>query len=131
MSRQLVENSDDLLNYINLISQNNFLVPTNRTNKHVKPNGDGATESALREVSTRKPQESNALQNSEVENESNAVDGIEIKREEEDDKEIEDEHPYFVEFISSDEKEDDPDDEDFNPSDESPDGMSHSFIFFR
>lgn len=131
MSRQLVENSDDLLNYINLISQNNFLVPTNRTNKHVKPNGDGATESALREVSTRKPQESNALQNSEVENESNAVDGIEIKREEEDDKEIEDEHPYFVEFISSDEKEDDPDDEDSNPSDESPDGMSHSFIFFR
>ena len=131
MSRQLVENSDDLLNHINLISQNNFLVPTNRTNKHVKPNGDGATESALREVSTRKPQESNALQNSEVENESNAVDAIEIKREEEDDKEIEDEHPYFVEFISSDEKEDDPDDEDFNPSDESPDGMSHSFIFFR
>ena len=131
MSRQLVENSDDLLNYINLISQNNFLVPTNRTNKHVKPNGDSATESALREVSTRKPQESNALQNSEVENESNAVDAIEIKREEEDDKEIEDEHPYFVEFISSDEKEDDPDDEDFNPSDESPDGMSHSFIFFR
>ena len=131
MSRQLVENSDDLLNYINLISQNNFLIPTNRANKHVKPNEDGASESALREVNGRKPQESNALQNTEVENESNTVDGIEIKREEEDDKEIEDEHAYFAEFISSDEKEDDPDDEDFNPSDESPGGMSHSFIFFR
>lgn len=131
MSRQLVENSDDLLNYINLISQNNFLIPTNRANKHVKPNVDGASESALREVNGRKPQESNALQNTEVENESNTVDGIEIKREEEDDKEIEDEHAYFAEFISSDEKEDDPDDEDFNPSDESPGGMSHSFIFFR
>ena len=71
------------------------------------------------------------MQNTEVENESNTVDGIEIKREEEDDKEIEDEHAYFAEFISSDEKEDDPDDEDFNPSDESPGGMSHSFIFFR
>lgn len=131
MSRQLVENSDDLLNYINLISQNNFLIPTNRANKHVKPNEDGASESALREVNRRKPQESNALRNTEVENESNTVDGIEIKREEEDDKEIEDEHAYFAEFISSDEKEDDPDDEDFNPSDESPGGMSHSFIFFR
>ena len=133
MPRQLVENSDDLLNYANLISQNNFLIPTERGNKrkNVNPNKKVAAEFPSREANTRKLHESATLQNSEVEKESNAVDGIEIKREEEDGEEIEDEHASFEEFISSDEEEDDPDDEDFNPSDESPDGTSHSFIFFR
>ena len=131
MPHQLIENSDDLLHYINVISQNNFLIPTKRVNKpeNLKPNKKGATESALREANTGKPQEITTLRNSEIEIDSNAVDGVKIKREEENGEEIEDEHAYFEEFTSSSKKEDNPDDENFNPSDESPDAMSHSFLF--
>ena len=117
MPCQLKENSDDLLYYINEISQSNFLISTKRVNKqnNVKPDKKGATESASKKANTEKPQESTTLQNSEIVKESNSVDNVEIKREEEDGEEIENEHAYFEEFTSSAEDEDNPDDKNFNP----------------
>ena len=131
MPYQLIENSDDLLHSINVISQNNFLIPTKSVNeqRNLKPSKKGATESVSREASTGKPQESTTLQNSDIEKESNAVGDVEVKREEENGEEIENEHVYFEELTSSNKTVDIPDDKDFNPSDESPDGMSCPFIF--
>ena len=129
----MIENSDDLLNYIHLIARNNFLVPTKRTKKrkNLKLNKKGVTKSVSRETNTGKQQKSSTLQISDIEKESNLIDGVEIKSKDENSKESEDEYAFFEESTSSDEDRDyfDPKDEDFKPSDESFDGMSCSFKF--
>lgn len=128
----MIENRDDLLNYIHLIARNNFFVPTKKTKKRksMKLNRKGSTESVSREANTGQ-QESATLQVSDIEKESNAINGVELKNKEENGKESEDEYAFFEESTSSDEDKDyfDPKDEDFKPSDESFDGMKYSFKF--